>query len=73
MATKHPRLNVTLSPDQMGLIATIADKQDTSLSAIAKELIEEALELREDIYYSKLAAERDTPDAVWVDDKDVWK
>ena len=73
MTTKHPRLNVTLSPDVSGLLALLAKQEDKSLSTVAKELIEEALELREDIYYSKLAAERDTPDAVWIDDKDVWK
>lgn len=73
MTTKHPRLNVTLNPEQMGLVAELATRDEKSLSAIAKELIEEALELREDIYFSRIAAERDTPDAVWVSHEDAWK
>lgn len=73
MVTKHPRLNVTLSPEIMGLLSMLAKKEDKSLSSIASELLEEALELREDIYFSKLAAERDTPDAVWISHEDVWK
>lgn len=73
MATKHPRLNVTLSPEQMGLLALLAKKEDKSLSAIAGKLIEEAMEMHEDLYLSKLAAERDTPDTVWISHEDAWK
>ncbi len=73
MSTKHPRINVTLSPEVSGLLVVLAEKEDKSLSMVARDLIEEALELREDIYFSRIAAERDTPDAVWIDDKDVWK
>ena len=73
MTTKHPRLNVTIGAEQMGLLAKLAKKEDKSLSAIASELIEDALELREDIYFSKLAAEIDTPDAVWISHEDAWK
>ncbi len=73
MTTKHPRLNITLNPEGMGLLTLLAEREDKSLSAIAKELIEEALELREDIYLSRLASKRDTPDAVWVSHEDAWK
>lgn len=73
MATKHPRLNVTLSSKEMGMLSLLAEQEDKSLSAVAKELIDEALELREDIYFSRLATERDTPDAVWVSHEDAWK
>lgn len=71
MTTKHPRLNVTLSPEQMGLLTLLAKKEDKSLSAVASTLIAEAMELHEDLYLSKLADERHT-DASWVFD-DPWK
>jgi predicted DNA-binding protein len=71
MTTKHPRLNVTLSSELMGLLSMLAKKEDKSLSSIAGELLEEALEMREDIYFSKLAAEREK-NAVWVFE-DPWK
>jgi len=73
MTTKHPRLNVTLDSEGMKAIEFLAKQGDKSLSSIAKELIEEALELREDIYFSRIAAQRDTPDAVWISHEDAWK
>jgi hypothetical protein len=73
MTTKHPRLNVTLNPERIGLLSLLAEQEDKSLSAVAAELIEEALELREDIYLSRIANEIDTPDAEWVSHKDAWK
>ena len=73
MTTKNPRINVTLSAEVSGLLAVLAEKEDKSLSMIARDLIEEALELREDLYFSRIAAERDTPDSVWVSHEDAWK
>jgi predicted DNA-binding protein len=73
MSTKHPRLNVTLSSEALGFIAMLADKEEKSLSMIARDLIEEALELREDLDFSKLAAEIDRPDTVWISHEDAWK
>jgi hypothetical protein len=39
------------------LIDTIAKTEGASLSNVAQELVEEALEMREDIYLSRLADE----------------
>jgi hypothetical protein len=73
MSAKNPETNVTINADQLGLLSDLAVRNEKSLSAIVNELIEEALELREDIYFSKLAAERDTPESVWVSHEDAWK
>lgn len=73
MTTKHPRLNVTLSPENMGLLALLAEKENKSLSMTASELIALALELEEDRYLSSLAAERETSHTGWVSHEDAWK
>lgn len=59
MATKHPRLNVVMNEDLMKTLSFIADHEDKSLSIIAKELIEESLEKREDYHLSALAMRRE--------------
>lgn len=73
MVTKHPRVNVTLDPEHMGLLALIAGKKHKSLSAVAREMIERALELEEDYYLSQLAAEREATHTGWISHEDAWK
>ncbi len=57
MTTKHRRINVTFRPRTARALTRLSKKRDTSLSHVAQELVEEALELREDIYLSNLAAQ----------------
>jgi len=57
MATKQRRINVSFKPKIARALTRISKKNETSLSQVAQELVEEALELREDIYLSKLAEE----------------
>ncbi len=57
MPTKHRRINVSFKPRTAQALTRISKKRETSLSHVAQELVEEALELREDIYLSKLAEE----------------
>jgi predicted DNA-binding protein len=65
VATKHrrpkvsrqKRINVTFKPSTLEAVNFLAEKQDTSLSNITQELVEQALEIREDIYLSGLAEE----------------
>jgi hypothetical protein len=57
MATKHRRINVSFKPKIARLLTRISKKNETSLSQVTQELVEEALELREDIYLSNLAEE----------------
>ena len=73
MTAKHPRLNVTLNPEHMGLLALFAEKGNKSLSSAAGELIIQALELEEDRYLSELAAEREATHTKWISHEDVWK
>lgn len=55
MSTKHPRYNFTCDEEMANALKALAEYEDKSISAVAKELIAEALELREDFYLSKLA------------------
>ena len=57
MPTKHRRINVSFKPKTVQALTRLSKKRETSISHVAQELIEEALELREDIYLSKLAEE----------------
>jgi predicted DNA-binding protein len=54
---KHRRINVSFKPKTVQALTLLSRKMETSLSHVAQELVEEALELREDIYLSKLAEE----------------
>ncbi len=73
MATKNPRINITLEKSVAGLLITLAKSEHTSVSHLAKELILEAMERREDIALSTLAELRDTPKARKVKHDDAWK
>lgn len=57
MPTKHRRINVSFRPKTAQTLTRISRKMEISLSHVAQELVEEALELREGIYLSKLAEE----------------
>ena len=74
MTTKHRRINVSFKPKIVRVLTRISKKNETSLSQVAQELVEEALELREDIYLSNLAEEAEkrakgkpsvSPDKLW--------
>ena len=58
MPTQKPRIQVTLDSVSNGLLASMAEDYHTSKSAIAADLIREALELREDRALSDLSNRR---------------
>ena len=58
MPTKNPRLNVVLNKRTEELIDILSKKRDISKSALAKELIEKAIELEEDLHLTEIAETR---------------
>lgn len=60
---KNPRINVTFEESTAALLADLAESEDKSLSSIARDLTLEALELREDLYLSKIANKLDNVNA----------
>jgi hypothetical protein len=59
MATKYPRVNLVVEPPLYSVIQNIARLEGVSMSALARELIKEAISLREDAALACLAEERE--------------
>lgn len=72
MPTQKKRINVTL-PDHLAVfLEQIALRDDVPQATKAAELLERALELEEDAYFSILAEKRDTPKARFVSHETFW-
>ncbi|PWU07327.1 MAG: hypothetical protein C5B43_00540 [Verrucomicrobia bacterium] len=72
MPTKKPRLNITLERKTSALLSKLAKKKRKSVSGLATEFIEDALERDEDRILSKIAELRDTREAKTIAHKNVW-
>lgn len=73
MPTKNPRVNITFEETTAGLLAELAKQEHKSVSSLAKELILEALERREDMALSAIAKIRDEKSARRISHKDAWE
>ncbi len=73
MPTKNPRINITFDKKTAGVLASLAVQEDQSVASLAKELILDALERREDLALSALAEIRDIKNAKIVEHEDAWK
>ena len=59
MPAKNPRVNIVVEQPIYGVMQDLAEHQGISLSALAKVLITEALELREDAGLARFAEGRE--------------
>ena len=57
MHPRQRRVNVSFRSNVLKAVSLLADKKEMSLSSMTQELVEQALELQEDVYLSKLADE----------------
>ena len=73
MPTKKKRINVSLTKKLYVLLQGIALRDEMPVASKAADLIEKALEDEEDVYLSKRAEERDTPDAKFISHEEAWK
>jgi hypothetical protein len=73
MPAKNPRINITLEESVAGLLASLAAQEHKSVSSLAKELLLEALERREDMTLSSLAKRRDLIKTKRIKHDDAWK
>ncbi len=75
MPTKNPRVNIVVEQPLYSVMCDIAAREGVSMSTIARDLIREAIELREDVALADLADTRmktfDRKKALSHDD--VWK
>ncbi len=59
MPTKNPRINVVLEKGLYYTINEMAANEGISMSLIMRDLVKEALEIREDIALTKIADRRE--------------
>jgi len=73
MSTKNPRFNITFDAVEAKFLSQLALQENKSVSRLAKELILEALERREDVVLSAIADARDADSDEIVSHEDAWK
>ena len=73
MPTKNPRINITFEEATASLLTSLAKNEHKSVSSLAKELILEALERREDMVLSSIAKLRDTQNIKRIKHDDAWE
>ncbi len=74
MPAKNPRINVVLEKGLYSAISDLAKHEGISKSMIMRDLVKEAMELREDIALTALAEEREhtlNPDTA-LSHEEVW-
>ena len=59
MPTKNPRLNVILEKGLYSAVTDMAEHEGISKSMAVRDLVKEALELREDVALAEMAEERE--------------
>lgn len=59
MPAKNPRINVVLEKPLYSALHDLAEEQGISLSMLMRDLVRDALELREDMALADFAEERD--------------
>jgi predicted DNA-binding protein len=66
MATVNPRINITVPKEIAAVLSKTAKQSNKSLSKVVLELIEWAIEEKEDMYFSKIGDEmvRSNPDFI---------
>jgi hypothetical protein len=74
MPTKNPRINIVVEGPLYKILKELADKKGLSMSTLSRDLIREALEMREDIVLSYVAGKRDgtLKAADLIDHDDAW-
>ncbi len=72
MPTAKKRINLTIEDDVFESLNKIAKKEKTSVASVSNFLLEKALELQEDLYFSRVSEERIAKKFKRLSHKDVW-
>ncbi len=72
MPTKKRRLNVTLKKDVALYLKKLALRDDVPEAAKAAQMIEIAMEIEEDLYFSRVADERLARTKKWISHGNFW-
>jgi len=73
MTVKNPRVNVTLTEDILELLNIKAKAEGRSVSSVTKDLIIDALEREEDLYFSAKADAIDLENTKLYTHEEVWR
>lgn len=72
MPTAKKRINLTVEDDLFLNLKQIADKEKTSVANVSHVLLERALELKEDHYFSRIGEDRLAKKSKRITHKDIW-
>jgi hypothetical protein len=72
MPTAKKRINLTVEDDLFENLKSLAKKENSSIASLSHALLERALELREDMYFSKVGEDRLNQKAKRISHKDIW-
>ena len=73
MPSAKKRINLTVDDKTYSVLETLSGKTQQKISTVSLNLIQQALELQEDIYFSKLADERLSQKQKRVSHDKAWK
>ena len=73
MATLKKRINISVSAAVEQAVALLAERDDVPQATKVTELLELALELEEDIFFSLIARSRLSKKVVWKSHTETWK
>ncbi|MEO1219558.1 MAG: hypothetical protein AAFV97_03635 [Bacteroidota bacterium] len=73
MTTQRPQVNIKLAPSTFSMLGNMAQKKHQSRAGVAKDLIAEALEYREDVAISALALSRSAGCKAVIGHQDAWR
>ena len=72
MPTAKKRINLTVEDSLYANLKQLAEKELTSVANISHALLERALELKEDHYFSKVGEERLTKKSKRISHDEMW-
>ncbi len=73
MSFKNPRINVTFEETTADFLSYLAKQEHTSVAGLVRELTLDALEMREDLYLSKMAKNLDKKGAKTRGHDEAWE
>jgi plasmid stability protein len=73
MPTANPRVNVVLDRELQKDLRLAAKRRGKSVSAVAADLLRDALDRDEDLFLSRLADKRERSVRRWHGHEEVWK
>ncbi len=73
MPTAKKRINVTIDDETYKALEKLSKKRAKSISSVSLNLIEQALELQEDLHFSRIADERLTKREKRISHRKAWE